>query len=213
FRDRREGVAFAHRVRDAAREARQTQNRLGFDVSAIEHMDERCLSLLREDGIDRLHGVRIPAGTSIAFLIVLELPAGTTSPQAFDEVDIAVPGDSGRAAQLIAVREAVPTAVNQRIARAASTIDGRIEKTAADMIVPFESIEIFMNAYEAGFEQRGLDFAVWGHISDGNLHPNVIPRSLRDVHAGKEAILELGREAIRLGGSPLAEHGVGRNPV
>jgi len=103
--------------------------------------------------------------------------------------------------------------VNQRIARAASTIDGRIEKTAADMIVPFESIEIFMNAYEAGFEQRGLDFAVWGHISDGNLHPNVIPRSLRDVHAGKEAILELGQEAIRLGGSPLAEHGVGRNPV
>ena len=58
-----------------------------------------------------------------------------------------------------------------------------------------------------------LDAAVWGHISDGNVHPNVIPRSLADVESGKEAILAFGREVIRMGGSPLAEHGVGRNPI
>ena len=242
FSERRGGLAFVNRLREEAREARRTRNRLGFDVSAIEHMDERCLTLIREDRIDRLHGVRIPPDASIAFLIVLELPHDTTSRQAFDEigsaraadapdtplvrfcravdaavslddVDIAVPGDAARAAQLIAVREAVPAAVNQRIARAAATIDPRIEKTAADMIVPFERIEAFMNACEAAFDRRGLDFAVWGHISDGNLHPNVIPRSLRDVQMGKEAIVEIGREAMRLDGAPLAEHGVGRNPV
>jgi D-lactate dehydrogenase (cytochrome) len=33
------------------------------------------------------------------------------------------------------------------------------------------------------------------------------------VEAGKAAILEFGREAIRMGGAPLAEHGVGRNAV
>jgi D-lactate dehydrogenase (cytochrome) len=54
---------------------------------------------------------------------------------------------------------------------------------------------------------------VWGHISDGNVHPNVIPRSLGDVVRGKEAILEFGREVARLGGCPLAEHGVGRSAV
>jgi FAD/FMN-containing dehydrogenase len=31
--------------------------------------------------------------------------------------------------------------------------------------------------------------------------------------AGREAILEFGREAVRLGGCPLAEHGVGRSPL
>ena len=45
------------------------------------------------------------------------------------------------------------------------------------------------------------------------MHPNVIPRSHDDVVRGKEAILEFGREVARLGGCPLAEHGVGRNPV
>ena len=30
---------------------------------------------------------------------------------------------------------------------------------------------------------------------------------------GQETILECGREIVGLGGCPLAEHGVGRNPV
>jgi D-lactate dehydrogenase (cytochrome) len=79
--------------------------------------------------------------------------------------------------------------------------------------VPFESLETLMTLYDNEFERRGLDAAVWGHISDGNLHPNVIPRSFADVESGKEAILAFGREVIRLGGSPLAEHGVGRHPI
>ena len=98
-------------------------------------------------------------------------------------------------------------------ARAKRTIDATIEKTAADMIVPFERVPEMMALYHREFERRGLDYAVWGHISDGNVHPNVIPRSPSDVTAGKEAILECGREVTRLGGCPLAEHGVGRNPV
>ena len=36
---------------------------------------------------------------------------------------------------------------------------------------------------------------------------------MADVESGKAAILAFGREVIRLGGSPLAEHGVGRNPI
>ena len=33
------------------------------------------------------------------------------------------------------------------------------------------------------------------------------------VHFDGEAILAFGRDVVRLGGCPLAEHGVGRNPV
>jgi D-lactate dehydrogenase (cytochrome) len=128
-------------------------------------------------------------------------------------VEIAVPGEHARAAQLLAVREAVPAAVNARVGRAKHTIDPRIEKTAADMIGPFDRFEALLALYDDEFRRRGLDAAVWGHISDGNVHPNVIPRSIADVESGKEAILAFGREVIRIGGSPLAEHGVGRNPV
>jgi len=105
---------------------------------------------------------------------------------------------------------AAPTGVNRRVGDAKRDIDARIEKTAADMIVPFGRLAEMMRIYRDGYQRRGLDFAIWGHISDGNLHPNVLPRSYADVTAGKDAILEFGREAARLGGCPLAEHGVGR---
>ena len=106
----------------------------------------------------------------------------------------------------------VPAGVNRRVAHAKQR-DPAISKTAADVIVPFERFRDMMAECRRLFESRGLDLAVWGHISDGNVHPNVIPRSAEDVRAGREAILELGARVIEMGGSPLAEHGVGRNPT
>jgi D-lactate dehydrogenase (cytochrome) len=116
-------------------------------------------------------------------------------------------------AQLIAVREGVPAGVNQRVGMAKASVDGRIAKTAADMIVPFDRFAEMNTIYRRGFLSRGLDYAIWGHISDGNVHPNVIPRSYEHVERGRDAILEFGREVARLGGCPLAEHGVGRSAI
>ena len=242
FTDRRAAMTLVRDLRRAARETWSTSDPRGLDVSAIEHMDARCLALLREDGVDRQYGVPIPVDAAMALLVTLELPPGTTAERAFDEigrardsfapdtalvrfcraldragvfdeVEIAVPDDHARAAQLLAVREAVPAAVNARVGRAKQSVDARIAKTAADMIVPFDRFEDLLALYDEEFQRRGLDAAVWGHISDGNVHPNVIPRSIADVEAGEEAILALGREVIRMRGSPLAEHGVGRHPV
>jgi D-lactate dehydrogenase (cytochrome) len=234
-------VAFDDRARALRLVARlRADDALG--VSAIESMDARCLSLVREDGVDRKSGITIPDGAPMGLLITLELPPDITAARAFDEigaarqpdapvtplvrfcrlldeagvldrVDIAVPGDAARAAQLLAVREAVPAAVNARVGRAQQQVDARIAKTAADMIVPFDRLDEMLALYDEAFSRRGLDAAIWGHVSDGNLHPNVLPRSMADVESGRAAIRELGRHAIRLGGSPLAEHGVGRNPL
>jgi D-lactate dehydrogenase (cytochrome) len=241
FGDRASALAFVSRLREAARETWRTRDPQGMDVSAIEHMDARCLALLREDEADRANGVAIPDGTAMALLVTLELPSGMTSARAFDEigiarepdapdtalvrfcraldeagvldqVEIAVPGDAARERQLLALREAVPAGVNARVGRAKQA-DARIAKTAADMIVPFAHLGELLDIYDEEFRARRLDAAVWGHISDGNLHPNVIPRSMEEAESGKAAILAFGRAVIRLGGSPLAEHGVGRNPV
>jgi D-lactate dehydrogenase (cytochrome) len=241
FADRTAALAFVARLREAARETWRTRDPRGMDISAIEQMDARCLTLLREDGADRENGVSIPGGTAVALLVTLEVAADMTPAAAFeeiggaresnvpdtplvrfcrtldeagvlDQVDIAVPGDAARQRQLLALREAVPAGVNARVGRA-KLREARIAKTAADMIVPFDRLGALLAIYDEEFRARGLDAAVWGHISDGNLHPNVIPRSMDECESGKAAILVFGREVIRLGGSPLAEHGVGRNPV
>ena len=242
FDQRPSALAFVRRLRAAARHTWARADERGIDVSAIEHMDARSLQLLREDGIDAQHGVSLPRDGVMALLVTLDLPPGMTSERGYAEIGsiatpdavdtplvrfcgllaefgvtertvIALPGDRAQASQLLEVREAVPAAVNRRVGLAKRTIDARIEKTAADMIVPFEQFDTLLQVYERELAERGLDAAIWGHISDGNVHPNVIPRSFADVQSGREAILAFGREAIRLGGAPLAEHGVGRNPT
>jgi D-lactate dehydrogenase (cytochrome) len=209
-----------------------------IDVAAIEHIDARSIALIREDGIDRKLDVSLPSGASVVLLIDLELPAddGTLWSQlesaressddtpllrfcrlldrygVLDDTEIALPSNRARAAAFAELREAVPAGVNRRVAQAKQK-DAAISKTAADMIVPFDRFAGMMAACRRIFAARDLDLAVWGHISDGNVHPNVIPRTLEDVERGRDAILELGAAIIAMGGCPLAEHGVGRNSI
>jgi D-lactate dehydrogenase (cytochrome) len=240
--DEAQGLALVKALRDASIATRQTGAADGLDACAIEHLDRRSLEILREDGANTRHNVSIPDGAALALLVQLELSAETNAAQAFDQIqaalgstptnsplghfcrvleragvladaELALPHDRRRAADFLAVREAVPAGVNQRISTAKRTLDARIEKTAGDMVVPFERCGEMLAIYRQGFESRGLDYAIWGHLSDGNVHPNVIARSYDDVVKGKDAMVEFGRHVARLGGCPLAEHGVGRNPV
>ena len=125
----------------------------------------------------------------------------------------AAPGDDRAASRLLELREAVPSAINALVASAKARVDPQIQKTAADIIVPFDRLDESIALYRRSLESRGLDYALWGHLSDGNLHPNVVPRSMADVERGRDAILEMARGVIAMGGAPLAEHGVGRSAL
>ena len=238
----RSAIALAGELRHASHDTWATGEVNGIDVSAIEHLDARSLALVREDGVDlRLH-LTLPTDAGVVLLVEQELSATALSSDlwtalerardpgapdsaiarvcrtldrhgALDHAEVALPSDQTRAAAFADLREAVPTAVNRRVALARHQLDPQISKTAADMIVPFDRFEEMMTVCRRLFAERGLDLAVWGHISDGNVHPNLIPRSYDDVIAGREAILELGRSVIAMGGCPLAEHGVGRHPA
>ena len=198
----------------------------GLDIAAIEYLDHHSLDLLRDDGHDARLQVWLPP-TSAALLVDIELPPD--EPRAWHAARIALdtllerhavapgyelthPDDAGRAAQLVALRSAVPQSVNARVA-AAKQHDDRVTKCGADMIVPFERLGAMLDLFHKGFGERNLPYAIWGHVSDGNLHPNAIPRTPADVQRAQQAILEAGLAVAAMGGSPLAEHGVGRNPV
>lgn len=233
-------IALAGDLRRASMATWRTGAARGIDVAAIEHLDSRSIAVIREDGVDRKLDLSLPSGASVVLLVDLELSASAAAADLWsqlesardgsddaplsrlcqlldrhgvlDDTEIALPDDRARADAFAQLREAVPAGVNRRVAEA-KRVDPQISKTAADMIVPFDRFGEMMVLCRRFFEARGLDLAVWGHISDGNVHPNVIPHAAGDVPAGKAAILELGRAVIEMGGCPLAEHGVGRNPV
>jgi D-lactate dehydrogenase (cytochrome) len=212
-----EGLALAGELRE-----RQT-----LDVAAIEHIDRRSIEILREDGVDRRLGIDIAPDVDVLLLVQLEVSAGESTEDVddlpceglaallekygvLDSAEVVLPSNARRAAAFVELRESVPAGVNRRVART-HALDSRVHKTAADMIVPFARFGEMMSECRALCAARQLDLAVWGHISDGNVHPNVIPRNYDDVEKGRAVILELAARVIAMGGSPLAEHGVGRN--
>jgi len=193
-----------------------------LDVAAIEYMDTRALRAVPDDAFNRA-GVARPSGQSVMLLLQIEigsdeesalaqLQSVLTSAAIEDDPYLALPGDDRGAERLFNLREAVPSSVNAIVA-AAKQAHPDVEKTAGDMVVPFGRLAASIDLYRSTLARHGLDYAIWGHVSDGNLHPNVVPHTFDDVRRGREAILEIAREVVAMGGAPLAEHGVGRSAL
>jgi D-lactate dehydrogenase (cytochrome) len=194
-----------------------------LDVAAIEYMDARALALIDQSVFARA-GIRRRAEGTTMLLVQIETEGHLDAPLArleailqitgiSDDPVVAMPGDERTATRLFELREAVPAAVNACVAAAKARMGDAIQKMAGDFIVPFDALARALALYREGFERRDLEYAIWGHISDGNLHPNVIPRSPQDMEKARDALLEMARGVMALGGAPLAEHGVGRNSL
>lgn len=79
-----------------------------------------------------------------------------------------------------------------------------------DIAVPRSSLPEVVRAIEALGRQYGLQVVQFGHIGDGNLHPNVLydPRVDSEEKVW-ELLHEIARVALRHGGVLSGEHGIG----
>ncbi len=214
----------------------------GIDIRSIELFDDRCLELVENDGSLARHRIRVPPGTQVCLLLEIELPAGSRTPELVERLaqrlptdgsaphplgmlvallehfqlaetcQLALPGQEARQRQLRALREAIPLGISESL-RSRSRGDPAIHKVAGDMIVPFHRLAEMVGHYYRVFGQHGLDMALFGHVSDGNLHPNVLPGNASQVSTGEAALMELAHIARSMGGCPLSEHGVGKHPL
>ena len=235
------GIALVSDLRAESKRTWQSGDPAGGDVAAIEYLDRRCLELLREDGVFARTGIPCPAHAGAALVLQAELAAGTTRDATFEDlgrldapdadspllrvcrilVDHGVfesatpvlPGETARKDALFRVRESAPEGVNRRIRERQRDVDPRISKAGGDVIVPFERLGEALARYRAIMNAYGLDHATWGHISDGNVHPNAMPLDGVQMDHAKRALVEIGMQAIEMGGSPMSEHGVGRSPI
>jgi len=236
-------LLLAAALRDAAERAREAQDPRGPDIRAIEWLDDRSLEILREHDEPRRLRVELAPDACGAVLFELELPEPTSSDDvlatlagyverretledypltrlasiledhgALDSLQFALADDPQRQQALTGLREAVPTRVSEILSRRRAESPG-VEKVGGDLIVPLGELPGMIQLFRSSFERRGLEYAVWGHLSDGNLHPNALPRNAGEVRSGFEALLEFADEAARRGGCPLSEHGVGRSPI
>ena len=109
-------------------------------------------------------------------------------------------------------RHAIPESVNLVIDERRKK-EPRLTKLGTDMAVPDSELEKIIGLYHAALDSTSLEYVMFGHIGNNHIHVNILPSSLQDYELGKNLYLEWAREAIRMGGTVSAEHGIGKLKV
>jgi D-lactate dehydrogenase (cytochrome) len=107
------------------------------------------------------------------------------------------------------LRHAVPETVNSIIGRRKVEVP-ELHKVGTDMSVPLDSLPQMMAFYRRRLDEAGLESVIFGHIGDGHVHVNILPRTAAELDQAEDLYMDFAREAVRLGGSVAAEHGIGR---
>ena len=59
-------------------------------------------------------------------------------------------------------------------------------------------------------KESNIDFVSYGHFGNSHIHLNFLPKNDEEFNEGKKLYKLICEEAVRLGGTISAEHGVGK---
>ena len=189
---------------DAAGRAVSGLTEAGVEPCTLELMDRTTIR-----AVDDVHGLGLDRDAAAMLLIESDLP-GVAAGLAL-EIAARACDAAGATASVIAAdpREADWLRQARRLALRALERQGTVRME--DVGVPRGRVPELLAAIERVAAEQGLTIATFGHVGDGNLHPNIILD--RDDPDGEaklgRATDALYRAAIELGGTVTAEHGIG----
>lgn len=207
FADRQSMLAMVDAARAQANRARQPREPGPLSPRAIEYYDRHALDMVRQRVPDipesARHGLFFEIehdGTDDAAGGLLELWWTALEDHGALMDDVIVAEDDAGRARLHAVRHAVPAGVNEQV------VANGMPKVGTDFAVPDEALPAMMDAYEA----VGLKSVCFGHIGDNHLHLNLLPETAAELERARALYAELAMQAVALGGTVSAEHGIGK---
>lgn len=177
----------------------------GVSPSCVELMDHRCLSLVSE------LMPFAPRGGQTSLLLV-----ETDGDEASAEADMACVVDACTKMSAMEVLPAADAATRERMWEVRRQISTRIHDAAAlyvseDVAVPLAYIPELIAA--VGTLEREFDLSVYafGHAGDGNIHLNMIARSIEpDTRERMDRLVErVLNTVLNLNGTISGEHGLG----
>ena len=218
-------LAFFPSEEDAVRFAIRIRSLKAADmpltVHSLEYFDNNSLRLLRglkEEGKLEI-GIKLPASDSAAAILCefsyQDLPRAVEFlqqplEQFGSSPSSAVSGvDQVGKEQLRELRHAVPEAINKIVAQRKLHVPGT-HKIGTDTSVPDEKLETMLNSYLTMLKASKLEYYMFGHIAENHLHVNLLPTNEEELTEAEKLAEELAKEAVRLGGTVSAEHGIGK---
>ena len=101
-------------------------------------------------------------------------------------------------------RHAISWKVNEYVAR------NNFRKLGTDVAVPDKVFREFYFTLQNWAKQSSIDFVAYGHFGNSHIHLNFLPKNDEEYNEGKKLYKMICEEAVRLGGTISAEHGIGK---
>lgn len=176
----------------------------GVEPCTLELMDRTTIRAVDDD-----HSLGLDRDAAAMLMIESDLP-GSAATRALELAEAACVG-AGAASTIVAADQAEADLLRQARRLAFNSIERLGVARMEDVGVPRGRVPQLLAAIERIAGEQGLRIATFGHVGDGNLHPNIIfDRDDPDGEAKLgRATDALYRAAIGLGGTVTAEHGIG----
>ena len=198
-------LAVFERIDDAARCATDVMAS-GVLPTAIEMIDRFTMRCIEDNK---------PIGLPLDADAILIFGADGNHEGAVDD-DVAQIGTIANAAGARDVQVARSEAEAERLWTARRSINPalarrRPNRLGEDICIPRRSIVEAIRRIRAIGEKYRLELPVYGHIGDGNLHPNLLcdKRNREEMARVEAAAREIFQVAVELGGTLSGEHGIG----
>jgi len=206
-------VRYASRARSGGQDTRQYSRRddgaTAIDATVLEYFDENSLNFIKGKFPET------PANMAGAIFFEQETDEENED-ELFEQwnallekhnADVDKSWFTTTEQDLVKMREfrhALPVSVNERIVRY------KQRKIGTDMAVPDDKFASFLKFYKQKLNASGLDYVIFGHIGDNHLHANLLPKDETEARKAKHLYGRFIAQAIMLGGTISAEHGIGK---
>lgn len=195
-------------VYDSLDQATETVSRIiadGMQPAALEFIDDSSIRVVEE----YLH-LGLPLDAAALLLIEVDGPEIVVDNQVdtianvckmYGARNIQIAKTDSEAQLLWKARKSISSAV-ARI---------KPSKISEDATVPRSQIPEMVRNLKQIAQKYAVDLVIFGHIGDGNLHPNIMCDERNEEEMGRvwQAVAEIFDVTLKLGGTLTGEHGVG----
>lgn len=172
---------------------------------AMEMMDRTAVECVRE-----IAGLSVPEGTGCALLVEVDGPAGSVPAEA-DRVESAC-----RRFGAIEARRSSDAAGREKLWELRRSISPSLRqvnpvKINEDIVVPRSRLPAMYAFLSDLAARKRLKIVNFGHAGDGNIHVNIMisGKDEEERRRAGEAVEEVFRRTVELGGTISGEHGIG----
>ncbi len=209
FESRIQALEFVFMLKKRSYLSRNQRKNNDIDAACIEYFDEYSLDILRQ----KYRQIHTQEKAAVYFsqdvfgdssIKIMEKYAAFIDSTGIKDKQIWF-SESPRDKELInAMRYDLPVLINEKVNR------NGFSKISTDIALSDKHFPAMFDFYERRLKDSVIPYCVFGHIGENHLHVNLMPQSKIDFKEAKNLYLEFIQEAVHLGGTVSAEHGIGK---